>query len=252
MTAEGRPDIPPEDLIPPLAGGGQASRRYAAQMLAIKSNEKLWAWTEEGPMQVRADRLASQVAESDWARLSAGEGSKGPRMYDWTWVAIRPIREEGKGYWLLVRRSVSQPEELAYYVCYGLGETTPEELVKVAGIRWTIEECFEEAKGLVELDQYEVRKWEGWCRHVTLAMLAHAYLAVVRLQANVGPGGKRGRRGLDCKPDAVHGSRGAPVVVQIDLAAQGIAQKDPVLVALETTPPSQGPPLPLPTPTPTP
>ena len=66
-------------------------------VLAIKSNEKLWAWTEEGPMQVRADRLASQVAESDWARLSVGEGSKGPRMYDWTWVAIRPIREPGKG-----------------------------------------------------------------------------------------------------------------------------------------------------------
>ena len=72
-------------------------------VLAIKSNEKLWAWTEEGPRQVRADRLASQVAESTWARLSAGEGSKGPRMYDWTWVAIRPIREPGKGYWLLVR-----------------------------------------------------------------------------------------------------------------------------------------------------
>ena len=182
-------------------------------VLAIKSNEKLWAWTEGGPGQVRADRLASQVAESDWARLSAGDGSKGPRMYDWTWVVIRPIREEGKGYWLLVHRSVSQPEELAYYVCYGLGETTPEELVKVAGIRWTIEECFEEAKGLVGLDQYEVRRWEGWCRHVTLAMLAHAYLAVVRLQANIGPGGKRGRRGLDCKPDTVHGSRGAPAAV---------------------------------------
>ena len=97
--------------------------------------------------------MASQVAESDWARLSAGDGSKGPRMYGWTWVVIRPIREEGKGYWLLVHRSVSQPEELAYYVCYGLGETTPEELVKVAGIGGTIEECFEEAKGLVGLDQ---------------------------------------------------------------------------------------------------
>ncbi len=63
---------------------------------------------------MRADRLASQVEESDWARLSAGDGSKGPRIYDWTWVAIRPLREEGKGYWLLVRRSMAQPEELAY------------------------------------------------------------------------------------------------------------------------------------------
>ena len=161
-------------------------------VLAIKSNEKLWAWTEEGPRQVRADWLASQVEESDWARLSAGDGSKGPRIYGWTWVAIRPLREPGKGYWLLVRRSIAQPEELAYYVCYGPGETTLEELVKVAGIRWSIEDCFEEAKGQVGLDQYEVRKWEGWYRHATLVMLAHAYLAVVKLQANACPDGKKG------------------------------------------------------------
>ena len=89
-------------------------------------------------------------------------------------------------------RSIAQPEELAWYVCYGPGETTLEELVKVAGVRWAIEECFEEAKGLVGLDQYEVRRWEGWYRHVTLAMLAHAYLAVVRHQANTGPDGKKG------------------------------------------------------------
>ena len=83
-------------------GNDRRLRRWLEQqeiphVLAIKSNEKLWAWTEEGPMQVRADRLASQVAESNWARRSVGEGSKGPRMYDWTWVAIRPIREPGKG-----------------------------------------------------------------------------------------------------------------------------------------------------------
>ena len=175
-------------------GSDRRLRRWLEQqeiphVLAVKSNEKLWVWTEEGP---RADRLASQVEESDWVRLRAGDGSRGPRIYDWTWVAIRPLKEPGKGYWLLVRRSFAQPEELAYYVCYGLGEATLEELVKVSGIRWSIEECFEEAKGLVGLDQYEVRKWEGWYRHVTLAMLAHAYLAVVRLQANACPEGKKG------------------------------------------------------------
>ena len=178
-------------------GSDRRLRRWLRQqgiphVLAVKSNEKLWAWTEEGPRRVRAHRLASQVEESDWARLSAGDGSKGPRMYDWTWVAIRPLLEPDKGYWLLARRGVARPEELAYFVCYGPEETTPEELVKIAGIRWSIEECFEEAKGLVGLDQYEVRKWEGWYRHVTLAMLAHAYLAVVRLQANGGPRGKKG------------------------------------------------------------
>lgn len=178
-------------------GSDRKLRRWLEQreiphVLAVKSNEKLWVLTEEGPRQVRVDRLASQVAESGWARLSAGDGAKGPRIYDWTWVKIRPLREPGKGYWLLVRRSVVRPEELAYYVCYGPGETILEELVKVAGIRWTIEECFEEGKGEVGLDQYEVRKWEGWYRHVTLAMLAHAYLAVVRLQANACPEGKKG------------------------------------------------------------
>ena len=135
-------------------------------------------------------------------------------------MAIRPLREECKGQWLLVRRSIAQPEVLAYYVCYGHGETTLEELVRMAGIRWSIEECFEEAKGLVGLDQYEVRKWEGWYRQVTLDMLAHTYLAIVRLQANADPEGKRGKRGLvGCKPDTPHGFQGPPAAVQVDLAA---------------------------------
>ena len=95
----------------------------------------------------------------------------------------RPLREPGKGYWLLARRSVAKPEELAYYVCYGPAGTTLEELSRVAGTRWAIEECFEEAKGQVGLDQYEVRRWDGWYRHITLAMLAHAYLAVIKYQS---------------------------------------------------------------------
>ena len=116
-------------------------------VLAIKSNEKLWALTDKGPRQVRADQLASGVEESHWTRLSAGKGAKGPRVYDWTRVMIRPLGAPGKGYWLLVRRSIAGPEELAYYVCFGPADTTLEDLVQVAGTRWTIEECFEEAKG---------------------------------------------------------------------------------------------------------
>ncbi len=98
-------------------------------------------------------------------------------------MKIRPLREPGKGHRLLVRRSVAKPAELAYYVCYGPSGTALEELVRVAGRRWTIEECFEEAKGQVGLDQYEVRRWDGWYRHITLAILAHAYLKVIRNQA---------------------------------------------------------------------
>lgn len=149
------------------------------QVLAVKSNEPLWA----GPRQVRADRLATEVPLAAWARLSAGEGAKGPRVYDWIRVAIRPLGAPGKGYWLLARRSIAKPEELAYYVCFGPEETTLEELVKVAGTRWAIEEGFETAKGQVGLDQYEVRRWVGWYRHITLALLAHAFLAVTRCQA---------------------------------------------------------------------
>ena len=158
-------------------------REEIPHVMAIKSNEKLWALTDKGPLQVRADRLASGVEESEWVRCSAGNGAKGPRIYDWAAVEIRPLREPGKGHWLLARRSIAKPGELAYYVCFGPAETALEELARVAGIRWAIEECFEEAKGEVGLDQYEVRRWDGWYRHITLAMLAHAYLTVIRHQA---------------------------------------------------------------------
>ena len=165
-------------------------REEIAHVMAIKSNEKLWALTDRGPLQVRADRLAAGVEESAWVRCSAGNGAKGPRVYDWAAVDIRPLREPGKGHWLLARRSVAKPGELAFYVCFGPADTTLEELVRVAGTRWAIagtrwaiEECSEEAKGEVGLDQYEVRRWDGWYRHITLAMLAQAYLAVIRHQA---------------------------------------------------------------------
>ena len=158
-------------------------REEIPHVLAIKRNEKLWALTEKGPRQVRADRLMAQVDEAEWVRCNAGDGAKGPRVYDWAAVEIRPLREPDRGYWMLTRRSVANPEELAYYVCFGPAGTALEELVRVAGRRWTIEECFEEAKGQVGLDQYEVRRWDGWYRHITLAMLAHAYLTVIRHHA---------------------------------------------------------------------
>lgn len=149
-------------------------------VLAVKSAEPLWVWTDKGPAQVGAAKLTSQIPDEDWVRLSAGDGAKGPRIYDWARVDIRPLKEPGKGYWLLVRRSIAKPEELAYYVCFGPEDTTLDELVRVAGIRWSIEEGFEQAKGEVGLDQRQVRKWVSWRRHITLALLAHAFLAVVR------------------------------------------------------------------------
>jgi SRSO17 transposase len=158
-------------------------------VLAIKRTEPLWTtttWTQEA-----AAGLAEAVPETAWERLSAGEGAKGPRVYDWTRVPIRPLREPGWDYWLLVRRSLADPSERAYYVCFCPADTPLAEVVRVAGRRWAIEESFESAKGEVGLDHYEVRRWPGWYRHITLALLAHAYLTVTRAVAVEKGEGKR-------------------------------------------------------------
>ena len=160
-------------------------------VLAVKNNEPLWADTEGGSAQVAARELAQQIPDDRWQRLSAGEGSKGPRRYDWGWLPIRPWSEPDQGHWLLVRRSTVDLEDLAYYACFGTGEVALAELVRVAGTRWIIEDAFKEAKQEVGLDEYEVRLWVGWYRHITLALLAHAFLAVIRSYA-AGGDGKRG------------------------------------------------------------
>jgi SRSO17 transposase len=149
-------------------------------VLSIKRNEPLWVLTERGPRERSAADIVATVAPTDWTCLSAGDGAKGPRLYEWARVAIRPLRERNWEHWLLARRSLTDPEDLAYYVCFAPAGTPLEELVRVAGTRWAIESCIEEAKGEVGLDQYEVRKWDGWYRHITLALFAHAMLTVIR------------------------------------------------------------------------
>jgi SRSO17 transposase len=162
--------------------------RQMPHVLAVNSTEPLWTRTTW--RQVAAKTLAARVADADWERLSAGEGAKGPRVYDWARVPIRALPEPGGDYWLLVRRSVAVPTEWAYYVCFCPAGTPLAELVRVAGSRWAIEESFETAKGEVGLDHYEVRRWPGWYRHITLALLAHAYLTVTRAAA-VEKGGRK-------------------------------------------------------------
>jgi SRSO17 transposase len=160
--------------------------RDVPHVLATKRTEPLWAVTDRGPAQVVAADLVAALPAGAWVRLSAGNGAKGPRLYDWVRVAIRPLSDPSRGYWLLARRSLADPTELAYYVCYGPATTPLAELVRVAGVRWAIEECLEEAKGEVGLDHYQVRRWDGWYRHVTLCLLAHAVLAVTRAVAEKG------------------------------------------------------------------
>jgi SRSO17 transposase len=152
-------------------------------VLEIACKEALWAGTPSGPRQVRADRLAESLPTSAWERLSAGWGAKGPRLYDWARLPLFRLDWPGFEHWLLVRRSISKPDELAYYVVFAPAGTALAELVRVAGTRWAIEEGLESAKGEVGLDQYEVRRWDAWYRFITLALLAHAYLSVVRARA---------------------------------------------------------------------
>ena len=115
-----------------------------------------------------------------WTRLSAGDGAKGPRWYDWRWVSLADPVDPTWRRWLLVRRSLSEPTDLTAYVVFAPLPTTLEEVVRVAGSRWTVESSFEAAKGEVGLDQYEVRSWTAWYRHITLAMWALALLTVMR------------------------------------------------------------------------
>jgi SRSO17 transposase len=101
--------------------------------------------------------------------------------------------------WLLVRRSTDDPEDLSFYQAYGPEETTLEELVGVCQDRWAIEQCFAEAKGEVGMDHYEVRRWDAWHRHVTLCLLAHAFLVAVRLAARDEETKRVGKRGISAR-----------------------------------------------------
>ncbi len=131
----------------------------------------------------RQRRIAAYLAApppDGWQRLSAGDGAKGPRWYDWIRLPLIAPLVDGWARWVLLRRSVADPTDVTAYVCFAPDGATLADLVRVAGSRWTVESCFEAAKQEVGLAEYEVRSWTGWHRHVTLACLAHAFLAVVR------------------------------------------------------------------------
>jgi SRSO17 transposase len=163
-----------------------------AYVLAVKATQPLWAAGEQGPAEVPARELLARLPAGAWRRLSAGDGAKGPRVYDWARVALVRPGWPGRGFWLLVRRRLSDGE-LAFYACFGPARTTLAELVGVAGMRWAVEECFQAAKDQVGLDHYQVRRYDAWYRHVTLVLVAQGFLAAVRAQTangrRVGMGG---------------------------------------------------------------
>ena len=122
---------------------------------------------------VRADELAALAPKRGWQRLSAGQGSKGQRLYDW--LLIDPGNDAHQ---LLVRRSINKPDELAYYIVHSNTAVPLVELVRIAGSRWAVEETFQFTKNETGLDHYQVRKYHAWYRYITLSMLAAAFLAV--------------------------------------------------------------------------
>jgi SRSO17 transposase len=144
--------------------------------MAVACAHLIWV----GGVQRRADELVADLPSTAWATQSAGAGSQGERLADWAWLRLPYDGAAGFVHWLVVRRGLSDPTQLAYFHACGPDGTAAAELIRVAGLRWAIEVGFEDAKDVIGLDQYEVRNWTPWHRHITLALLAHAYLVVMR------------------------------------------------------------------------
>jgi SRSO17 transposase len=148
-------------------------------VLAVPSNQQVHL--PDGD-QGRIDAAVAALKAQCWTTITVGAGAKGPRTYQWARAAVRPLPED-RGepeHWLLARRSLTDPTDLAYYLAAAPARTPLRELARVAGVRWAIEETFQTAKNEVGLDHYQVRRYPGWYRHITLAMLAHAFLTITR------------------------------------------------------------------------
>jgi SRSO17 transposase len=156
--------------------------RDVAYVMAIRRSD---TFPVSGTEQ-RADALTGALPGRSWQRLSAGAGAHGPREYHWTRIAIDAGAGAGRGHWLLARRSLHNADDIAYYACYGPRRSRLVDLAWVAGSRWHIEECFQQAKNEAGLDHYQVRTWRAWYAHITLSMLALAWLAAARAQAAKG------------------------------------------------------------------
>jgi len=154
--------------------------RGQAYVVAVSSQQRLWVAFR----QKRLDEFVQELPAAHWFRMSVGEGAKGPRVYDWAGISFGASLEGGLHRWVLFRRSVEKPEEYAYYMSLAPAGISGSDLAQAAGRRWHIESCFEAAKQETGLDEYEVRSWHGWYRHITLSMLALIFLSAVRCRAH--------------------------------------------------------------------
>ncbi|RAI37023.1 IS701 family transposase [Rhodoplanes serenus] len=154
-------------------------QRGQPHVMAVRGNERLMAHAFKFET---AEAIAARLPTKEWHRLAAGQGGKAPPFYHWARVRLFRLQEPGQPFdhWLLVRRSLSDPTELAYYVVFAPADADLAELAGVAGLRWAIETCFELAKDELGLDHCEARSWHAWHRHTTLVMAAAAFLAKLR------------------------------------------------------------------------
>ena len=180
------------DSVYGVAGVERALRRAGkGYVLGVASNHSVTSWDKPKPIAGTAQSVAQGLAPSDWKRLSAGDGAKGSRLYDWAYVELADIEasdyEEGRsGLWtrgLLIRRTITD-QDLAFFSTWAPAGASIEKLVRVEGCRWAIEDSFETAKNELGLDHNETRSWHGWYRHVSLVTLAFAMLTTIRCRAN--------------------------------------------------------------------
>ena len=172
-------------------------------VLGVRSTEPFHSWGKPQIIAGTAKEIADRLPASAWARLSAGEGTKGERLHDWAYVELADLDGDQYGKalkgqtWtrgLLIRRKIAD-SDLAFFTTWAPQGTTIEKLAEVEGHRWAIEDSFETAKNELGLDHNETRSWHGWRRHVTLVMLAFAMMAAIRVHANaVSPPPKTMRR----------------------------------------------------------
>ena len=147
-------------------------------VLAVPSNQQVYI----GVQGFKVNEIIPMVTK--WHKVSAGNGTKGPRFYQWASIEINSLDSHGHRVYLLMRKSITNQKEIAYYITFARDSTTFDEIVAAAGSRWSIEECFEVAKSEVGLDQYEVRSYIGWYRHITLSLLAMVFLNQLNITIN--------------------------------------------------------------------
>jgi len=163
-------------------------------VLAVRSNQTLRMLMDDGLLQTDPAGLADDLPNDAWMSHAAGEGSKGIRLYDWARIALPWVVDGAFERWVLIRRNRRDPQDRAYYLVFAPTGTSLAELAGAAGLRWTIEECFQRAKEELGLDHCEARSWHGWHRHMTLCMAALAFLAGLSAQLRRSAGGKPNER----------------------------------------------------------